>query len=82
MEYCGIKLPNGVVILGFPFTKVTALCVWLQTHREPEREYQILRDKAANQKRDVERALTRFIAKTGETESLFSDDPYAFPREF
>ena len=23
--------------------------------------------------------MTRFIAKTGETESLFSDDPYAFP---
>ena len=52
-----------------------------QTHREPEREYQLLREKAANQKRDVERALTRFIAKTGETESLFSDDPYAFPRK-
>lgn len=42
-------------------------------------EYQLIREKAASQKRDVERALTRFIAKTGNTENLFSDDPYAFP---
>jgi transcription initiation factor TFIID subunit 8 len=42
-------------------------------------EYQLVREKAASQKRDVERALTRFIAKTGETESLFQDDPYAYP---
>ena len=28
----------------------------------------------------MERALTRFIAKTGDTEKLFEDDPYAFPR--
>lgn len=53
----------------------------IQTHRQPELDYQTLREKTASQKRDVERALTRFIAKTGETESLFSDDPYAFPRK-
>uniref|UniRef100_A0A665TX92 Transcription initiation factor TFIID subunit 8 n=1 Tax=Echeneis naucrates TaxID=173247 RepID=A0A665TX92_ECHNA len=29
--------------------------------------------------RDVERALTRFMAKTGETQSLFKDDITAFP---
>ncbi|KTF83051.1 hypothetical protein cypCar_00049324 [Cyprinus carpio] len=34
---------------------------------------------AASQRRDVERALTRFMAKTGETESLFKDDISAFP---
>jgi len=49
------------------------------THRAPCLEYQTIREKAAAQKRDVERALTRFIAKTGDTENLFSDDPYAFP---
>jgi len=49
------------------------------TYKAPCLEYQAIREKAAVQKRDVERALTRFIAKTGDTENLFSDDPYAFP---
>jgi hypothetical protein len=42
-------------------------------------EYQIIREKAASQKRDVERALTRFIAKTGETQSLIRDEANLFP---
>lgn len=45
-------------------------------------DYQVVREKAASQRRDVERALTRFMAKTGETESLFKDDISAFPCEF
>ncbi|XP_069094521.1 transcription initiation factor TFIID subunit 8 isoform X1 [Pleurodeles waltl] len=49
------------------------------TYREPVSDYQILREKAASQRRDVERALTRFIAKTGETHSLFKDDVSTFP---
>ncbi|KAG2464499.1 transcription initiation factor TFIID subunit 8 [Polypterus senegalus] len=49
------------------------------TYREPILEYQIVREKAASQRRDVERALTRFMAKTGETQSLFKDDITAFP---
>ena len=53
----------------------------LQTFKPPVSEYQVVREKASAQKRDVERALTRFIAKTGDTENLFPDDPYAFPRE-
>ena len=44
-------------------------------------DYQVVREKAASQRRDVERALTRFMAKTGETQSLFKDDITAFPRE-
>lgn len=47
--------------------------------RQPFNEYQVIRERAATQKRDVERALTRFIAKTGETQSLFKDDTKAFP---
>ena len=54
---------------------------FLQTNKKPITEYQLIREKAASQKRDVERALTRFIAKTGDTEKLFEDDPYAFPRK-
>uniref|UniRef100_A0A8C1YHH3 TAF8 RNA polymerase II, TATA box binding protein (TBP)-associated factor n=1 Tax=Cyprinus carpio TaxID=7962 RepID=A0A8C1YHH3_CYPCA len=42
-------------------------------------DYQVVREKAESQRRDVERALTRFMAKTGETESLFKDDISAFP---
>ncbi|KAF6737086.1 Transcription initiation factor TFIID subunit 8 [Oryzias melastigma] len=49
------------------------------TFREPVSDYQVLREKAATQRRDVERALTRFMAKTGETQSLFKDDVTAFP---
>ncbi|KAM4835014.1 transcription initiation factor TFIID subunit 8 isoform 1-T1 [Thomomys bottae] len=49
------------------------------TYREPVSDYQVLREKAASQRRDVERALTRFMAKTGETQSLFRDDVSTFP---
>ncbi|KAB0391176.1 hypothetical protein E2I00_010891, partial [Balaenoptera physalus] len=51
------------------------------TYREPVSDYQVLREKAASQRRDVERALTRFMAKTGETQSLFKDDVSTFPCE-
>ncbi|XP_070565556.1 transcription initiation factor TFIID subunit 8-like [Ptychodera flava] len=49
------------------------------TYRRPETDYQAIREKAASQRRDVERALTRFMAKTGETQSLFPDDNVSFP---
>ncbi|XP_066586888.1 transcription initiation factor TFIID subunit 8 [Prorops nasuta] len=50
------------------------------THKQPVTEYEAIREKAATQKRDIERALTRFIAKTGETHSLFlSEDNSMFP---
>ncbi|KAK3591224.1 hypothetical protein CHS0354_003856 [Potamilus streckersoni] len=50
-----------------------------ETYKQPMNEYQVIREKAASQRRDVERALTRFIAKTGKTQSLFKDDASAFP---
>lgn len=49
------------------------------THYLMSSEYESLREKAASQKRDVECALTKFIAKTGEVHGLFEDDPAAFP---
>lgn len=49
------------------------------THKQPVTEYEAIREKVASQKRDVERALTRFIAKTGATQSLFPDDTTLFP---
>lgn len=42
------------------------------THKQPVTDYEGVREKAAGQKRDVERALTRFVAKTGRTHSLFA----------
>lgn len=53
----------------------------LQTHKQPVTEYEAIREKLASQKRDVERALTRFVAKTGPTQSLFADQSAPFPRE-
>lgn len=47
------------------------------THRQPVSEYEAIRDRAASQKRDLERALTRFMAKTCESNpehSLFANN--------
>ncbi|XP_014236710.1 transcription initiation factor TFIID subunit 8-like [Trichogramma pretiosum] len=50
------------------------------THKQPVTEYEAIREKAAQQKRDIERALTRFTAKTQKTHSLFlKDDNSMFP---
>lgn len=50
------------------------------THKQPVTEYEAIREKASSQKRDIERALTRFKAKTGKTHSLFlKDDSGMFP---
>ena len=47
------------------------------THKQPVTEYEAIREKASSQKRDLERALTRFMAKTGSQSnehSLFPDE--------
>lgn len=49
------------------------------SYRRPENEYEAIREKAASQRRHVERALTRFVAKTGDTHTLFPDDNSTFP---
>lgn len=50
------------------------------THKQPVTEYEAIREKAANQKRDIEKALTKFLAKTSETHSLFdTEDNQMFP---
>lgn len=50
------------------------------THKQPVTEYEAIREKAANQKRDIEKALTKFLAKTSETQSLFDvEDNQMFP---
>ncbi|KFB50179.1 hypothetical protein ZHAS_00018243 [Anopheles sinensis] len=50
------------------------------THKQPVTEYEAIREKAATQKRDVEKALTKFLAKTSEIDSLFdNEDNPMFP---
>lgn len=49
------------------------------THKQPVTEYEAIREKAATQKRDVERALNKFMAKTGDTDSLFLTQDSMFP---
>uniref|UniRef100_A0A1B6MLK0 Transcription initiation factor TFIID subunit 8 n=1 Tax=Graphocephala atropunctata TaxID=36148 RepID=A0A1B6MLK0_9HEMI len=49
------------------------------THKQPVTEYEAIREKAACQKRDLERALVKFVAKTGETDSLFLTADNIFP---
>jgi len=44
------------------------------THKQPVTEYEAIREKSAIQKRDVERALTRFVAKTSEQLGLFASE--------
>uniref|UniRef100_A0A336KVU8 Transcription initiation factor TFIID subunit 8 n=1 Tax=Culicoides sonorensis TaxID=179676 RepID=A0A336KVU8_CULSO len=49
------------------------------TYKQPITEYEAIREKAANQKRDIEKALTKFLAKTGDTHSLFETEDNLFP---
>jgi transcription initiation factor TFIID subunit 8 len=53
------------------------------TYKQPETEYEAIREKSANQKRDIERALTRFLAKTSpDTHNLFGqEENQMFPRK-
>lgn len=43
-------------------------------------DYEAIREKAAIQKKDIERALTKYLAKTSETHNLFdSEEANIFP---
>lgn len=50
-----------------------------RTGQCPEENYGILRERGSLQRWDVERALTKFIAKTGSNHPLLPDDKSAFP---
>lgn len=71
-------IPNYLPVLPDPHAYIRT-----PTHKQPVTEYEAIREKAANQKRDVEKALTRFLAKTSETHSLFDvEDNQMFPRKY
>lgn len=42
-------------------------------------EYEAIREKSASQKRDIEKALTKFLARTSETDNLFDTEDNMFP---
>lgn len=68
-------IPNHLPPLPDPHAYVRT-----PTHKQPVTEYEAIREKAASQKRDIEKALTRFLAKTSDTDCLFaSEDNQMFP---
>ncbi|XP_045626207.1 transcription initiation factor TFIID subunit 8 [Procambarus clarkii] len=60
-----------------PFPDTHTYC-FSHTYKQPVTEYEAIREKAAAQKRDIERALTKFAAKTSETQNLFFTDDKEF----
>uniref|UniRef100_A0A2P2HXA2 Transcription initiation factor TFIID subunit 8 n=1 Tax=Hirondellea gigas TaxID=1518452 RepID=A0A2P2HXA2_9CRUS len=53
-----------------PFPDTHTYC-FTPTVKQPVTEYEAIREKAATQKRDIERALTKFATKTNPIESVF-----------
>ncbi|XP_063919110.1 transcription initiation factor TFIID subunit 8-like [Zophobas morio] len=50
------------------------------THKQPIIDYESVREKAAIQKKDIEKALTKYLAKTSPTHNLFdTDEANIFP---
>ena len=71
------RLPHSYIPDYFPAFPDPHTYVKTPTARQPLTEYEAIRDKAASQKRDLERALTRFMAKTCESSaehSLFANN--------
>ncbi|XP_055376757.1 transcription initiation factor TFIID subunit 8 [Condylostylus longicornis] len=67
-------IPNFLPVLPDPHAYVRT-----PTHKQPVTEYEAIREKAANQKRDVEKALTKFLSKTSEVHTLFDTEDNLFP---
>lgn len=71
-------IPNHLPPLPDPHAYVRT-----PTHKQPVTEYEAIREKAASQKRDIEKALTRFLAKTSDTDCLFaSEENQMFPCKY
>jgi transcription initiation factor TFIID subunit 8 len=72
----GVKPSNPVHIPSYlPPLPDPHAYVRTATYKQPDTEYELIREKSANQKRDIERALTKFLAKTcPETHNLFDNE--------
>ncbi|XP_038113829.1 transcription initiation factor TFIID subunit 8 [Culex quinquefasciatus] len=62
-------IPNHLPTLPDPHAYIRT-----PTYKQPVTEYEAIREKAASQKRDVEKALTKFLAKTSDVHSLFDNE--------
>ncbi|KAK3881077.1 hypothetical protein Pcinc_014473 [Petrolisthes cinctipes] len=60
-----------------PFPDTHTYC-FSHSYKQPVTEYEAIREKAAAQKKDIERALTKFAAKTSDTQTLFLTDDKEF----
>lgn len=60
-----VHIPNYLPHLPDPHAYVRTA-----TYKQPETEYEAIREKSANQKRDIEKALTKFLAKTSEWSTI------------
>nr|XP_019531787.2 transcription initiation factor TFIID subunit 8 [Aedes albopictus] len=68
-------IPNHLPALPDPHAYIRT-----PTYKQPVTEYEAIREKAATQKRDIEKALTKFLAKTSDVHSLFdNEDNPMFP---
>ncbi|XP_065081940.1 transcription initiation factor TFIID subunit 8-like [Ochlerotatus camptorhynchus] len=68
-------IPNHLPALPDPHAYIRT-----PTYKQPVTEYEAIREKAASQKRDIEKALTKFLAKTSDVHSLFdNEDNPMFP---
>ncbi|KAL3288650.1 hypothetical protein HHI36_003083 [Cryptolaemus montrouzieri] len=78
----GVKQPlPSHIPLYLPEFPVPHAYIRTPTHRQPIIDYESVREKAAIQKKDVERALTKFLAKTAPTtHNLFdTEETNIFP---
>lgn len=76
----GLKQPHPQhILVHLPQFPDPHAYIRTPTHKQPVTEYEAIREKSASQKRDTERALTRFVAKTSETHSLFLSEDTIFP---
>uniref|UniRef100_A0A0A9Z8E4 Transcription initiation factor TFIID subunit 8 n=1 Tax=Lygus hesperus TaxID=30085 RepID=A0A0A9Z8E4_LYGHE len=69
-------IPNHLPVFPDPHAYIRT-----PTHKQPVTEYEAIREKSAIQKRDIERALNKFAARTSDTDSLFlcQDKDNLFP---
>jgi len=67
-------IPNHLPDLPDPHSYIRT-----PTYKQPITEYEAIHEKASNMKKDIEKALTKFLAKTSDTHSLFETEDNVFP---
>ncbi|GJQ86797.1 putative transcription initiation factor TFIID subunit [Trypoxylus dichotomus] len=80
MLQAGTKQSHRYIPSYFPPFPDPHAYIRTPTHKQPVIDYEAIREKYAAQKKDMERALTKFLAKTSQIHNLFdSDETNMFP---